>query len=47
MVNNYQGNPKEFALVVPVPVILQREMVRVIEPKVVKHLDALLGPAFG
>jgi len=32
MVNNYKGDPKEFALVVPVPVVLEREMVRVIDP---------------
>lgn len=44
MVNNYKGNPKEFAMVVPVPVILKKEMVRVIDPKVVKHLDAYSAP---
>ena len=44
MVNNYQGDPKEFAIVVPVPVILEREMVRVIDPKVVAHLDAYSAP---
>ena len=35
MVNNYKGDLKEFALVVPVPVLLEREMVRVIDPKVI------------
>ena len=44
MVNNYKGAPQEFALVVPVPVVLEREMVRVIEPKVVEHLDAYSAP---
>ena len=44
MVNNYKGDPKEFALVVPVPVILEREMVRVIDPQVVQHLDAYSAP---
>jgi hypothetical protein len=44
MVNNYQGDPKEFAMVVPVPVVLEREMVRVIDPKVVAHLDAYSAP---
>ncbi|HEV8717367.1 MAG TPA: DUF2330 domain-containing protein, partial [Candidatus Binatia bacterium] len=44
MVNNYKGDPKEFALVVPVPVILEREMVRVIDPQVVTHLDAYSAP---
>ena len=44
MVNNYRGEPEEFALVVPVPVLLEREMVRVIDPKVVEHLDAYSAP---
>jgi hypothetical protein len=44
MVNNYKGDPKEFALVVPVPVVLEREMVRVIDPKVITHLDAYSAP---
>jgi hypothetical protein len=44
MVNNYRGDPKEFAVVVPVPVVLEQEMVRVIEPKVVEHLDAYSAP---
>jgi hypothetical protein len=44
MVNNYRGAPKEFAVVVPVPVVLEREMVRVIDPKVVEHLDAYSAP---
>jgi hypothetical protein len=44
MVNNYKGDLKEFALVVPVPVLLEREMVRVIDPKVIEHLDAYSAP---
>ena len=44
MVNNYKGDPREFALVVPVPVVLEQDMVRVIEPKVVEHLDAYSAP---
>ncbi|MEW6297397.1 MAG: DUF2330 domain-containing protein [Thermodesulfobacteriota bacterium] len=44
MVNDYKGDPQEFALVVPVPVVLEREMVRVIDPKVIAHLDAYTAP---
>ena len=44
MVNNYRRDPKEFAVVVPVPVVLEQEMVRVIDPKVVEHLDAYSAP---
>lgn len=44
MVNNYKGDSQEFALVVPVPVVLEREMVRVIDAKVIEHLDAYSAP---
>ncbi len=44
MVNNYKGDLQEFALVVPVPVVLEREMVRVIDPQVITHLDAYSAP---
>lgn len=44
MVNNFKGDLKEFAMVVPVPTVLEKEMVRVIEPKVVEHLDAYSAP---
>jgi len=44
MVNNYKGDLKEFAMVVPVPTVLEKEMVRVIEPNVVQHLDAYSAP---
>ncbi|MGE0825604.1 MAG: DUF2330 domain-containing protein [Candidatus Binatia bacterium] len=44
MVNNYKGDPQEFALVVPVPVVLEKDLVRVIEPKVIEHLDAYSAP---
>lgn len=44
MVNNYKGDLKEFAMVIPVPTVLEKEMVRVIDPKVVEHLDAYSAP---
>ena len=44
MVNNFKGDLKEFAMVIPVPTVLEKEMVRVIEPKVVEHLDAYSAP---
>lgn len=44
MVNNYKGDPQEFALVVPVPVVLEKEMVRVVDSKVIDHLDAYTAP---
>lgn len=44
MANDYQGNVKDFALVVPVPVILTENQVRVGDPKIIKHLDAFTAP---
>ncbi len=44
MVNDYDGDPKEFALVVPVPTFLEREQIHVTEKKVIDHLDAYTSP---
>lgn len=44
MVNDYQGEPKDFALVVPVPVVLKKEVVRVADMAPIDHLDAFTAP---
>ncbi len=44
MANDYQGNVKDFALVVPVPVILKAEQVHVNEAKITKRLDDFSAP---
>ena len=44
MVNDYDGDPKEFALVVPVPSFLEREQIHVTEKKYIDHLDAYTSP---
>src|ERR687885_394769 len=44
MANDYQGDVKEFALVVPVPVVLEQEQVRVGDPKIIKRLDDFSAP---
>ncbi|NJL28256.1 MAG: DUF2330 domain-containing protein [Thermoanaerobaculia bacterium] len=44
MANDYQGDPKEFAIVVPVPTFLEREQIHVGERAVVEHLDAYSAP---
>ncbi len=44
MANDYQGDVKDFALVVPVPVILSEEQVHVGEPKILERLDAFSAP---
>nr|UXE45719.1 hypothetical protein Hi04_10k_c5202_00028 [uncultured bacterium] len=44
MSNDYKGDLKEFALVVPVPTVLTREQVHVGERKYVERLDAYSAP---
>ena len=44
MANDYQGDVKDFAMVVPVPVVLQPEQVRVVAPKIIQRLDAFSAP---
>ena len=44
MANDYQGEAKDFALVVPVPVILKEEQVHIGEPKILQRLDAFSAP---
>lgn len=44
MVNDFQGDPKEFAVVVPVPTVLEREQINVGNMAAVDHLDAYTAP---
>ncbi|WP_143308929.1 DUF2330 domain-containing protein, partial [Candidatus Entotheonella palauensis] len=44
MANDYQGTPKEFAIVIPVPEVLERDQIHVTEPAIVDHLDAYTAP---
>jgi hypothetical protein len=44
MASDYQGEPSEFALVVPVPSFIKREQISVVDPKIVDHLDAYTAP---
>src|SRR5215208_4505168 len=44
MANDFQGDPKEFALVVPVPTFLQREQIHVANKALIDHLDAYSAP---
>ena len=44
MASDYQGDPKEFAMVVPVPTFLERGQIHIGDPAVVAHLDAYSAP---
>ncbi|MGB6296499.1 MAG: DUF2330 domain-containing protein [Rivularia sp. (in: cyanobacteria)] len=44
MANDYQGDVKDFAMVVPVPTVLKEEQVQVGKPKIIERLDAFSAP---
>ena len=47
MSNDYQGEPEEFAMVIPVPTFLEREQIHVGNQGAIDHLDAYTAPAPG
>lgn len=44
MVSDVEGDPKEFAIVIPVPTVIGKEQIHVVEPALVDHLDAYTAP---
>ena len=44
MANDFKGDPKEFALVVPVPAVLEKGQIRVGDRALVERLDAYTAP---
>ncbi len=44
MQNSYQGPPEQFALVVPVPVVLQADDVTTLRPELFERVDKLAAP---
>ncbi|KAF3888998.1 MULTISPECIES: DUF2330 domain-containing protein, partial [Nostocales] len=44
MANDYQGEVKDFAVVVPVPTVVKKDQVRVALPKILERLDAFSAP---
>jgi hypothetical protein len=44
MANDFRGDLKEFAIVVPVPTVLEREQIHVGDRAVLQHLDAYSAP---
>jgi hypothetical protein len=44
MANDFKGDVKEFAVVIPVPTILLREQIHVAERALIDHLDAYSAP---
>jgi hypothetical protein len=44
MASDYEGEPKEFAVVIPVPTFIERKQIGVVEMKTIDHLDAYTAP---
>src|SRR4029453_18210401 len=44
MANDFEGEPKEFAVVIPVPTFLKREQIHVGDKTLIDHLDAYSAP---
>ena len=44
MANDFKGDPKEFAIVVPVPTFIRREQIHVTDQAILDHLDAYSAP---
>lgn len=44
MASDYEGDVKEFAVVIPVPTFIERKQIGVVDPKTVDHLDRYTAP---
>src|SRR5688572_24016747 len=44
MANDFQGDLKEFAIVIPVPTVITRKQIHIGDKKVIDHLDAYSAP---
>lgn len=44
MANDYQGDPTEFAMVIPVPTVITKDQVHISDPALLDHLDAYTAP---
>lgn len=44
MANDFKGDPKEFAVVVPVPTFITKEQIHVADKALIDHLDAYTAP---
>lgn len=44
MANDFKGDPKEFAVVIPVPTFIRKEQIHVADKALIDHLDAYSAP---
>ncbi len=44
MASDYEGDPREFAVVIPVPTFIERKQIGIVDMKIIDHLDAFTAP---
>src|SRR5436190_21861060 len=44
MANDYEGEPKDFAIVIPVPTVIKKEAVKIVDKAAIDHIDAYSAP---
>jgi len=44
MASDYEGEPSEFAIVIPVPSFIKKDQISVVDTKTIDHLDAYTAP---
>src|ERR1700749_4568630 len=44
MANDYEGEPKDFAVVIPVPTVIKKDAVQVVDKAAIDHIDAYSAP---
>ena len=44
MASDYEGDPKEFAVVIPVPTFIERKQIGIVEASAIDHLDRYSAP---
>jgi hypothetical protein len=44
MASDYEGEPREFAVVIPVPTFIERKQIGVVDMKTIDHIDAFTAP---
>src|SRR5438105_6264774 len=44
MANDFRGEPREFAMVIPVPTLITREQIHIADKALIDHLDAYSAP---
>src|SRR5258708_9451384 len=44
MANDYEGEPKDFAIVIPVPTVIKKNAVKIVDKAAIDHIDAYSAP---